>query len=100
MGPLHQGGIDSHGSTMNTASGQCKLCLQNRELRKSHFMPAALWAGARDRSLKNPNPVVMTATVSKTSSNQLWTRLLCSACEDRFNRNGERYVLSWLRPRG
>jgi len=42
----------------------------------------------------------MTATVSKTSSNQLWTRLLCSACEDRFNRNGERYVLSWLRPRG
>jgi hypothetical protein len=63
-------------------------------------MPAALWAGARDSGRKNPNPVVMTATVSKTSSNQLWTRLLCSACEERFNNNGERYVLSWIKPKG
>lgn len=63
-------------------------------------MPAALWAGARDPNLKNPNPVVVTAIVSKTISNQLWTHLLCSACEDRFNSNGERHVLSWLRPRG
>lgn len=62
-------------------------------------MPAALWAGARDPSVKNPNPVVMTATVSMTSSNQLWARLLCSDCEDRFNKNGEHYVLSWLRPK-
>lgn len=66
---------------------------------KSHLMPAALWAGARDPRLKNPNPVVMTRTVSKTSSSQLVARLLCATCEDRFNKNGERYALSWLRPR-
>jgi hypothetical protein len=57
-------------------------------------------AGARDRRLKNPNPVVMTATVSKTSSEQLWARLLCTECEERFNKNGETYVLSWLSPKG
>ncbi len=84
---------------MNRSLGQCKLCLQERELQLSHLMPAALWAGARDPSLRNPNPVAVTATVSKTSSMHLRARLLCSACEDRFNRNGERYVLSWLRPR-
>lgn len=86
-------------SEMNTIFGQCKLCLQNRKLRKSHLMPAALWAGARDPRLRNPNPVVMTRAVSKTSSNQLWARLLCQVCEDRLNKNGERYVLSWLSPR-
>jgi hypothetical protein len=85
---------------MDKDFGQCRLCLHDRKLRKSHLMPAALWAGARDPGRKNPNPVLMTATVSRTSSNQLWTRLLCSACEERFNNNGERYVLSWIRPKG
>ncbi|HZO80975.1 MAG TPA: hypothetical protein VFB33_04710 [Candidatus Binataceae bacterium] len=68
-------------------------------MRKSHFLPAALWLGVRDPGLKNPNPVVMTRTISKTSSSQLVNRLLCSDCEDRFNKNGERYVLSWLSPK-
>lgn len=84
---------------MSAILGQCKLCLQDGELLKSHLMPAALWAGARDPRLKNPSPVVMTRAVSKTSSSQLVARLLCSTCEDRFNRNGERYALSWFRPR-
>jgi hypothetical protein len=50
---------------MDKDFGQCRLCLHDRKLRKSHLMPAALWAGARDSGLKNPNPVVMTATVSR-----------------------------------
>lgn len=41
----------------------------------------------------------MTRTISETSSSQLVDRLLCSECEDRFNKNGEQYVLSWLSPR-
>jgi hypothetical protein len=35
-----------------------------------------------------------------TTSKQLRTHLLCADCEDRFNKNGEKYVMSWLRPRG
>ncbi len=84
---------------MNVKMGRCKLCLRESELRNSHLLPAALWIGARDPRLKNPNPVVMTRTISKTTSSQLVTRLLCSTCEDRFNKNGERYVLSWLSPK-
>jgi hypothetical protein len=84
---------------MKVDSEQCKLCLQIRRLRKSHLLPAALWRGARDPRLANPNPVVMTRTAATTSSSQLRERLLCAECEDRFNKNGERYVLSWLAPR-
>lgn len=85
---------------MKVSFGHCKLCLQIRKLRRSHFLPAALWSGAREPRLLNPNPVVMTKTVSKTSSHQLRAPLLCASCEDRFNESGERYVLSWLAPKG
>jgi hypothetical protein len=52
-------------------------------------VPADLWAGVRDPKLKNPNPVVMTRAVAKTSSSQLVELLLCTTCEDRLNKNGE-----------
>jgi hypothetical protein len=84
---------------MRVGVGQCKLCLQIRKLRRSHLLPAALWRGAREPGLTNPNPVVVTKTVSTTSSSQLRAPLLCGRCEDRFNKSGERYVLSWLAPR-
>lgn len=95
----HERGRGGTIATMSIATQPCKLCLQVRELRSSHFLPAALWVGARDSSLKDPNPVVMTRTVSMTTSKQLRTPLLCADCEDRFNKNGEKYVLYWLNPR-
>jgi hypothetical protein len=78
--------------------GQCRLCRKLRPLKKSHFLSAGLWKGPRDPRLKNPNPVAMTRTVSKTSSKQMRALLLCEECEDRLNKNGERYVLDWLAP--
>jgi hypothetical protein len=78
--------------------GQCGLCLQTGQLQKSHFLPAALWRAASDPRFKNPNPVAMTKTVSKTTSDQIQAYLLCSDCETRFNKNGEHYVLRWLAP--
>jgi len=53
---------------MDKDFSQCRMCLHDRNFRKSHLMPAALWAGAREPGLKNPSPVVVTATVSKTNS--------------------------------
>ncbi len=78
--------------------GLCSLCRKIRPLKKSHFLSAALWKGARDPRLKNPNPVAMTRTASKTSSRQMTALLLCEECEDLLNKNGERYVLDWLAP--
>jgi hypothetical protein len=80
--------------------GVCQLCRQLGQLRKSHFLPAALWRGARDRTLANPNPVVVTKRASMTTSKQLQQYLLCERCEARFDQNGERYALSWIRPTG
>jgi hypothetical protein len=85
---------------MNAAIDKCKLCLRPRKLLKSHFLPAALWAGTREPRLVNTNPVVMTKRISITTSRQMRTRLLCKSCEQLFNKNGERYVLSWLAPKG
>jgi hypothetical protein len=41
----------------------------------------------------------MTNATAKTSSRQLQAYLFCAECEDRFNKNGERYVLKWIAPR-
>src|SRR5205809_6823010 len=85
---------------MNAAVEKCRLCLHSRKLLRSHFLPAALWAGAREsRLLVNTNPVVMTRRISITTSKQMRARLLCKTCEHLFNKQGERYVLSWLAPK-
>jgi hypothetical protein len=78
--------------------GQCRLCLQIQDLLSSHFLPAALWKGARTPGLKNPNPVTVTKRTSQTSSKQMQTYLLCGQCEKRFNENGEREALRWIAP--
>jgi hypothetical protein len=70
-----------------------------QNLLKSHFLPAALWEGARTPGVKNPNPVTVTKRTSQTSSTQMKTYLLCGQCERRFNENGERVALRWIAPK-
>ena len=75
-----------------TVRGKCRLCLRRRVLRESHFMPAAVYPkkrkpmfGMGDQTILNPE--------------QIKAHLLCTECEQRFDRNGESHVLYWLAPK-
>lgn len=72
---------------------QCRLCLENRPLQDSHFVPKALYHRLRMHSGINPNPVVITRKTAYTTSRQVKDYLLCSECEQRFHTNGEDWVL-------
>ena len=54
-------------------------------------MPAAFYRIARND--KNPNPIVITPEGAVKTSHQARAFLLCSACERRFNENGESWML-------
>ncbi len=75
--------------------GDCKLCLQPRELQDSHFIPAAMYKYLRDpdETKKNRNPTVVAAKVTATTSRQVSDYVLCADCEELFNKNGESWVL-------
>jgi hypothetical protein len=48
----------------------------------------------RDAKAKNPNPVLLSKGKDVQTSAQLKRYLLCSLCEDLFNKNGESWVLA------
>jgi hypothetical protein len=74
---------------------QCGLCLSTRELQRSHLLPAALYRMLRQPAGgTDPNPVLITPSSSLTTSRQVSAPFLCTECEDRLSKNGERYVLA------
>ena len=77
-----------------TKQGQCKLCLQLRDLQNSHLMPAALYKKSRNQASSNPNPMQVTARRSVQTSRQLRNYVLCRDCEQLFSKQGENYVMT------
>jgi len=73
--------------------GKCKLCLLEKELRKSHYLPKGLLRYLQEHSLTNPNPVTVTPDSVLQTSQQITDYLLCEDCEQRFNLNGERWLI-------
>jgi|SRR5580704_2158229 hypothetical protein len=73
--------------------GICKLCLQTKDLQDSHLIPRAMYKYVRTPAKKNPNPVVVGRRVTATTSKQVSDYVLCSDCEQLFNRNGENWML-------
>jgi hypothetical protein len=71
---------------------ECRLCLKHRELRRSHFVPAALYP-------KNKKKVFATLAQTFEDANHVTDVLLCGGCEHRFNQNGEDEVLRWMAPK-
>lgn len=73
--------------------GLCKLCLKQEQLCESHLMPKALYAPGRKG--------IQYATRLQSGQNpeHLKAHLLCSDCEQRFNKLGEWEVLRWLAPK-
>lgn len=79
--------------------GKCALCLQTRELCDSHFLPAGFYRIIR-KATPTENPVLVNKTSAFMSSAQARKHLLCGECEQRFNKDGEDWVLKncWRSP--
>lgn len=76
---------------MKTA--KCRLCLQTKEIVKSHLIPRAIFERFKTGDL---DPVMLTSEVVMPTSRQLQHPLLCSRCENRLNREGENWLLPLL----
>ncbi len=75
--------------------GKCRLCLEQGELQRSHLLPKALYrliGSGTDPD--HPDTLQLSSDGIKKSSEQVWRHLLCSECEDRLNKGGEKWVLS------
>jgi len=75
-------------------TGTCRLCHKHDvDLRDSHFISSGFYKLARDGTRANPNPVLVSESVSIVSSDQATDYLLCTECEGRFNAGGEDWIL-------
>jgi hypothetical protein len=74
-------------------AGKCALCLKETILKLSHYLPAGIYRILRDKDEKNPHPWKITERSSLQTSKQLSAYLLCGDCEQRFDKNGENWVL-------
>jgi hypothetical protein len=74
--------------------GSCELCLEEKDLLKSHYIPKALYPTKRQKSATVTRRVVVSGRAP-----HLKAYLLCRDCETRFEQNGESEVLKWLAPK-
>jgi hypothetical protein len=79
---------------MSRDNGTCKLCLLESKLLRSHLVPRAYYKLLRTPGADNPTPITAFEDVTRTSQDQMVEPLLYEICEDRLNKNGERWVLS------
>lgn len=78
---------------MNEKLGQCKLCHSTGELLDSHFIPRAAYKLIQ-QSDKEP-PIAVRSTITLQTNEQITDYVFCAACEDRFNKNGEAWVMKY-----
>lgn len=75
-------------------NGECRLCLKQSELQDSHLLPRALYRMiGRGSDQLHPDTVQLTLQSQRKSSEHARRHILCSRCEQRFNENGEQWVL-------
>lgn len=74
--------------------GVCKLCLLPKELRESHYLPRGMYRLLREKSLSNPNPMLLSKRGVVQASHQVTDYVLCGNCERLFDRNGENWVVA------
>lgn len=80
--------------------GNCKLCLKNKELMDSHFLPASIYKLCRDQA-SGQNPIAVAGGIAKHSTDQVTDHVFCSDCEKQLNLQGEAWVhLNMARPEG
>lgn len=80
---------------LGATAGICKLCLELKPLCKSHMLPKRLYARLREASDdENHFRVRHEDGDLKLTQRQIWAHLLCVSCEDRFNKQGEGWVIA------
>lgn len=81
--------------------GICKLCLLEKDLQESHLLPRSLYKKVRGTGRGDKDPtVVAIGKKPKTTSHQYKDYVLCWDCEQRFNVNGEDYVMRLAQTKG
>src|SRR4051794_17573254 len=70
--------------------GVCKMCREEKELQKSHLLPAALYDYCRKG---DQEPIRVTSEIVMSTSRQTQDYLLCRACEGILNEGGERWIV-------
>ncbi len=71
----------------------CPLCTEEKPLRDSHFLPAALGDFCRPRG---GHAIVLSPEIIIESDRMLHDYVFCDDCEDIFNKGGESWVLPLL----
>lgn len=71
----------------------CKLCLQVRDLQRSHLFPAAFYRMTR-RDERGAPPLLTTEHIAVPTTKQIADYVLCRGCEQRFNDYGERWTVT------
>jgi hypothetical protein len=76
--------------------GKCELCHAVADLRDSHYLPKSGYKKTRATQLKNLNPVVLSGGEARQTSLQVRDYKFCGACEERFNKGGEAWILNHI----
>lgn len=80
--------------TQKMEHGICRLCLKEADLNDSHYIPRRAYSMNMARSLKNPNPIVMSHGKLKQVADQLRGYTFCHDCEQLLSKKGEKWVLA------
>ena len=77
-------------------TGTCALCLNTKaDLQSSHYLPAGVYRLCKTVDTPgNSSPLLVTKGTVVQTDYQQKAFLLCSDCEQRFNRFGERWVFA------
>ena len=78
---------------MPTKTGACPLCLQEKQLVRSHLIPAAMYDYCRP---PGGHHISIGSDLVIESDRQLQDYLLCAECEDDLTKGGETWVLPLL----
>lgn len=73
----------------------CKLCLKNKELRKSHIVPDAFFQYVK-KEQDNGRHIVITRDSNYWGQDTYSEKMLCEVCERKFADNFEKYAADLL----
>src|SRR5580658_1009571 len=81
-------------------TGECKLCLQTREICDSHLIPQAMYELVREAAPNHAHPTIMNKRATFRSSAQCRAQAFCAECEHRLNVGGEDYMVPLVSRKG
>ncbi|ENK2110100.1 TPA: hypothetical protein ACPJ0R_003841 [Vibrio diabolicus] len=73
----------------------CKLCLKDRELRKSHIIPDAFFQYVKKEQVDGRH-IVITRDANYWGQETYSEKMLCGECEQKFSVNFEKYAAELL----